>query len=81
VEAAKEFSALAEGAGLVPAQAALAWIAQLPGVSTVIPGARTPQQAQANASAGSVAPLGEAFTGSVRELYDRCFRAAIHSRW
>ena len=81
VEAAQEFSALAERAGLPPAQAALAWVAQLPGVSTVIPGARNPAQAEANAAAGSVAPLGDAFTTSVRELYDRRFRAAIHGSW
>jgi len=81
VEAAQEFSALAERAGLAPAQAALAWVAQLPGVSTVIPGARNPAQAEANAAAGSVAPLGDAFTASVRELYDRRFRAAIHGSW
>ena len=81
VEAAQEFSALAERAGLPPAQAALAWVAQLPGVSTVIPGARNPAQAEANAAAGSVAPLGDAFTASVRELYDRRFRAAIHGSW
>ncbi|MES1212600.1 MAG: aldo/keto reductase, partial [Leifsonia sp.] len=81
VEAAKEFTALAVAAGLPAAEAALAWVAQLPGVSTVIPGARNPQQAEANAAAGSVAPLGEAFTASVRGLYDRRFRAAIHGRW
>ncbi|MEO6533767.1 MAG: aldo/keto reductase [Pseudolysinimonas sp.] len=81
VEAAKEFSALAEGAGLPAAEAALAWLAQLPGVSTVIPGARNPQQATANAAAGSVPPLGGAFTAAVRELYDRRFRSAIHGRW
>ena len=58
VEAAREFSALAAGAGLEPARAALAWVAQLPGVSAVIPGARNAQQAQANASAGSVPAFG-----------------------
>ena len=81
VEAAKEFSALAESAGLPAAEAALAWVVQLPGVSTVIPGARNPRQAEGNAAAGSVPPLGDAFTASVRELYDRRFRAAIHGRW
>ncbi|MGN6272379.1 MAG: aldo/keto reductase [Protaetiibacter sp.] len=81
VEAAREFAALAADAGLSPAAAALAWVAQLPGVSTVIPGARTVAQAESNAAAGSVPDLGEAFTASVRELYDRRFRAAIHSRW
>ncbi|MEO6116750.1 MAG: aldo/keto reductase [Pseudolysinimonas sp.] len=81
VDAAKEFSALAEGAGLPAAEAAIAWVAQLPGVSAVIPGARNVQQAEANAAAGSVAPLGDGFTAAVRELYDRRFRAAIHERW
>ncbi|QEO09432.1 aldo/keto reductase [Protaetiibacter larvae] len=81
VEAAREFAALAADAGLAPATAALAWVAQLPGVSTVIPGARNVAQATSNAAAGSVPPLGDAFTASVRALYDRRFRAAIHPRW
>lgn len=81
VEAAREFSALARAHGLEPATAALAWIAQLPGVSTVIPGARNVAQAEGNASAGSVAPLGAEFNAAVRELYDRRFRAAVHDRW
>jgi aryl-alcohol dehydrogenase-like predicted oxidoreductase len=81
VEAAREFSALARAHGLEPAAAALAWLAQLPGVSTVIPGARNVAQAQSNAAAGSVAPLGAEFTAAVRDLYDRRLRAAIHPRW
>ncbi|WP_417510097.1 aldo/keto reductase [Microbacterium sp.] len=81
VEAAHEFSALAEDAGLAPATAALAWVSQLPGVSSVIPGARSVAQARSNAAAGSVPELDEAFTASVRELYDRRFRAAVHPRW
>jgi aryl-alcohol dehydrogenase-like predicted oxidoreductase len=81
VEAAQEFAALAAEAGLAPATAALAWVSQLPGVSTVIPGARNVAQAQSNAAAGSVGPLGDAFTASVREIYDRRFRAAVHPRW
>lgn len=81
VEAAREFSALARAHGLEPATAALAWVAQLPGVSTVIPGARNVGQAQGNAAAGSVAPLGPEFTAAVRDLYDRRIRAAVHDRW
>ena len=81
VEAAREFSALAAQKGLSPATAALAWVAQLPGVSTVIPGARNVAQAEANAAAGSVPDLGADFTDAVRELYDRRFRAAVHERW
>lgn len=81
VEAAREFSALARAHGLEPAAAALAWVAQLPGVSTVIPGARNVGQAQGNAAAGSVAPLAAEFTSAVRDLYDRRIRAQIHDRW
>jgi aryl-alcohol dehydrogenase-like predicted oxidoreductase len=81
VEAAREFSALAREHGLEPAAAALAWLAQLPGVSTVIPGARNVDQARSNAAAGSVPPLGAEFTAAVRDLYDRRIRAAVHDRW
>jgi aryl-alcohol dehydrogenase-like predicted oxidoreductase len=81
VKAAQEFAALAKASGLEPARAALAWLAQLDGVSTVIPGARNAEQARANAEAGSVEPLGDDFGNAVHELYDRYFRAAIHDRW
>ena len=81
VAAAHEFSALAAEYQLEPATAALAWLAQLPGVSSVIPGARSPEQARANAAAGDVADLGPEFHDRVVELYDRRFRAAVHERW
>lgn len=81
VEAAREFAALAAGVGLAPATAALAWVAQQEGVSTVIPGARNAEQARSNAAAGSVADLGEGFDAAVRELYDRRLRAQIHPLW
>ena len=81
VDAAHEFAALAADVGLAPATAALAWVAQLDGVSTVIPGARNVAQAEANAAAGSVPPLGADFTASVRELYVRRFAAAVGGRW
>ena len=56
VEAAQEFAALAP-AGVTPAQFALRWIIQQRGVTTVIPGARTPDQVIQNASAaGTAAP-------------------------
>ncbi|GAB3580358.1 aldo/keto reductase [Leifsonia lichenia] len=80
VAAAREFAALVPS-GLTPAQAALAWVAQQDGVSTVIPGARSPEQARANAAAGSAAPLGAPFEAAVRDIYDRRFRAVVHPRW
>ncbi len=81
VAAAREFAELAAAQGLEPATAALAWVAQQPGVSTVIPGARSLSQARSNAAAGSVPPLGEDFMAAVRELYDARFRAEVHPRW
>jgi aryl-alcohol dehydrogenase-like predicted oxidoreductase len=81
VQAGHEFAALASAAGLEPATAALAWVAQLPGVSTVIPGARNYRQAISNASAGSVPALPADFTAGVSAIYDRYFRAALADRW
>ncbi len=81
VRAAREFSALAASHDLSPAQAALAWVAQLEGVTTVIPGARSPEQARQNATAGSVSPLGEDFTAAVTDLYNLRLRDSIHDHW
>ncbi|MEV8285984.1 aldo/keto reductase [Streptomyces niveus] len=80
LSAAAEFSALAPE-GATPAQTALRWIIQQPGVSTVIPGARSVVQARANAAAGSLAPLSQSTLEAVRDLYDRRIRAEIHHRW
>ncbi|MFD4118322.1 aldo/keto reductase [Streptomyces niveus] len=80
LSAAAEFSGLAPE-GATPAQTALRWIIQQPGVSTVIPGARSVGQARANAAAGSLAPLSQTTLEAVRDLYDRRIRAEIHHRW
>jgi aryl-alcohol dehydrogenase-like predicted oxidoreductase len=83
VVAAQEFSALvAEHVpGVTPAQAALAWVVQQPGVTTVIPGARNAEQARANARAAQVGPLDPAFLDGVRRIYDEHFRESVHPRW
>ena len=83
VAAAQDFSRLVAEhlEDVPPATAALAWVVQQPGVSTVIPGARSPEQARGNARAGSLPPLPGEFLAAVAELYDRRFRAAIHPRW
>jgi aryl-alcohol dehydrogenase-like predicted oxidoreductase len=81
VRAAQEFSALVGDLDATPAQAAIAWIVQQPGVTTVIPGARNADQARANAAAGAGGPLpGEVLDG-VRRIYDASFREAVHDRW
>ncbi|WP_166849718.1 aldo/keto reductase [Isoptericola sp. BMS4] len=84
VDAATRFADLAGSAlaqDLTPAQAAIAWVWQQPGVSTVIPGARSPEQARANAAAGDVDVLGPLFTSGVREIYDDAIRAHVHDAW
>ncbi|GMA31074.1 aldo/keto reductase [Litorihabitans aurantiacus] len=71
----------------VPLPAAtLAWIASRPGVSTVIPGARSVAQARANAAAAALLEPGsgfdvEAFDAVVRATYDAHLRGAVHDRW
>ena len=81
VAAAQEFAAAAAELGLAPSTAAIAWLAQLPEVTTVIPGARSVEQAVANASAGSVPALPAGFTADITDRYNRYFRESIHSRW
>jgi aryl-alcohol dehydrogenase-like predicted oxidoreductase len=83
VEAAQEFTRLVKDSGLdaTPAQVALAWVWQQPGVSTVIPGARNVDQARSNAAAGDVAPLPAALLDAVSDLYDGRIRAQVHDRW
>jgi aryl-alcohol dehydrogenase-like predicted oxidoreductase len=82
VRAASEFTEFARQAApdATAAQVALAWVAAQDGVSSVIPGARNPEQARANAAAGSL-ELPASFQSQVRELYDRDIRPLVHDRW
>ena len=66
---------------MVAQAAALAWIIQQDGVTAVIPGARSVEQAKANATAADAAPLGPAFMEAVNALYDTHFRPTVHPRW
>jgi aryl-alcohol dehydrogenase-like predicted oxidoreductase len=62
-------------------EVALRWCADAPGVSTVIPGARNPGQARANAGAGSRPRLPDESAALVRAAYDEEIRAYVHDRW
>jgi aryl-alcohol dehydrogenase-like predicted oxidoreductase len=68
-----------EGATL--AQAALRWILMHDGVTAAIPGAKTPEQAVANAAAADLPPLSPAAMERVRDLYDTKVRPLVHARW
>lgn len=84
VAAAREFSRLAAELGpegATPAQVALRWIIDRPGVTTVIPGARDAAQARANADAAALPSLSSELDAALEDLYDRSFRDAIHGHW
>jgi aryl-alcohol dehydrogenase-like predicted oxidoreductase len=84
LEAAARFTELAKelvGESLTPAQAAIAWAWQRPGVSSVIPGARNVEQARANAAAGQAETLGPLFMSGVREIYDEMIKEHVHDKW
>jgi aryl-alcohol dehydrogenase-like predicted oxidoreductase len=71
---------------LVPADAtmaqfALRWIVDQPGVTVVIPGARNPDQARANAAAADLAPLPADTLAVVHAVYDELIRPQVHDRW
>jgi aryl-alcohol dehydrogenase-like predicted oxidoreductase len=63
------------------AQSALRWVIQQPGVTTVIPGARNPEQARQNATAAALPPLSPSALNQIEDLYDKYLRAEIHPRW
>ncbi|MFI7642404.1 aldo/keto reductase [Nonomuraea sp. NPDC049400] len=67
--------------GVTMAQFALRWILDQEGVSVVIPGARNPAQATANASAAALPPLDAATLKAVQEVYDDLIRPQVHHRW
>jgi aryl-alcohol dehydrogenase-like predicted oxidoreductase len=79
--AAELADAVPEGATL-PATT-LAWIAAQPGVTSVIPGARNPRQAQQNADAAELLDHADlsGFDAAVQRVYDEKLRAAIHPQW
>jgi aryl-alcohol dehydrogenase-like predicted oxidoreductase len=79
--AAREFKAITSANPGTTAQQALRWIIQQPGVTTVIPGASSTDQARQNAAAAALPPLPDDQLDAIEALYDRYFRAKIHDRW
>jgi len=81
VRAARSLAELAASLEVSTAALALRWIADQPGVSTVIPGARNATQAHANAEAGELPPLSPATQDAIRDVYDEHIREHVHDRW
>jgi aryl-alcohol dehydrogenase-like predicted oxidoreductase len=81
VQAARRLAKSAVPEGWTLPEVALRWCADAPGVSTVIPGARNPEQARANAAAGSRPALPSGPAALVRATYDEEIRDYVHDRW
>jgi aryl-alcohol dehydrogenase-like predicted oxidoreductase len=81
VAAARELAEVAAGLEVGTAALALRWVLDQPGVTTVIPGARTATQAHANAAAAELPPLSPATLDAVARIYDERIRAHVHDRW
>jgi aryl-alcohol dehydrogenase-like predicted oxidoreductase len=67
--------------GATLAQLALRWILMADAVTAAIPGAKTPDQARANAAATDMAPLPAATMDRIRELYEERAKPLVHQRW
>ncbi len=80
VAAAQELATCAP-ADQTPAQAALRWLIDQSGVSTVIPGASSVAQAQANAAVAGLPHSAKAYDAAVHRIYATDIRAHVHHRW
>jgi aryl-alcohol dehydrogenase-like predicted oxidoreductase len=80
VAAARELGALVPP-GASQAQLALRWILDQDAVSTVIPGARSPEQARVNVGAAALPPLPAPALEKIRSVYDQYIRPQVHARW
>lgn len=63
------------------AQFALRWVLMHDGVSTVIPGARRPEQVRDNVAAADLPPLDDDVMVAAREVYDDLVAPQVHHRW
>lgn len=80
LEAVEELRAICP-AGMSLAQFALRWILMFDGVTCAIPGAKRPEQAEANCSAADLPPLSDETMRAVRRIYDTHVRHQVHYRW
>lgn len=67
--------------GATMAAFALRWILMEDAVTVVIPGAKTPAQAKANAVAAEMVPLSADVMNAAREVYARLIAPHVHAHW
>jgi aryl-alcohol dehydrogenase-like predicted oxidoreductase len=67
--------------GTTMGQLALRWILDFDAVSTVIPGAKTPEQARANAAASELPPLPQPVREAIDDVYRTQVAPVVDQRW
>ncbi|MGA2489081.1 MAG: aldo/keto reductase [Anaerolineales bacterium] len=67
--------------GQTLAQMALRWILMFPAVTCAIPGAKRPQQAEANIQAASLPPLPDSTMAGIHQVYNQYVRPYVHHYW
>jgi len=67
--------------GATMAQLALRWILMFPEVTSTIPGAKSPEQAENNVKAAELPPLSDETMQRLREVYDTYIRSQVQDRW
>ncbi|MFB3776455.1 MAG: aldo/keto reductase [Bryobacteraceae bacterium] len=80
LQAVEEIRAILPPGWSMP-QLALRWILMFDAVTCAIPGAKRPSQVEDNMAASGLAPLSEAQMQTLAGIYDRRFRAQVHTRW
>jgi aryl-alcohol dehydrogenase-like predicted oxidoreductase len=80
LDAVEELRPLVPGSATL-AQLALRWILMHDAVTTVIPGARSPEQARANAAAAELPELDDAAMERIAAVYDERIAPHVHQRW
>jgi len=67
--------------GMTMAQFALRWILMFDEVSSVIPGAKRPSQAEDNIKAADFPPLPDTVMHKIDDIYDQYIKPDVHLRW
>jgi aryl-alcohol dehydrogenase-like predicted oxidoreductase len=76
----EELRSLVPG-GATMAQVALRWILMFDGVTAAIPGAKSPEQARANAAAADMPAIPPATLERIRVMYETSIKPLVHQRW
>lgn len=80
LDAVEDIRKLVKG-DVTMAMFALRWILMDDAVSVVIPGAKNPTQAEANAQASNLAPLDQETMTALKTLYQQKIAPWVHQRW